>query len=65
MSRLLYRLSYPAVESGEVSHQFTNHDKASWALSMRGCIDAERPSPHADSNRRPSPYHGDALPTEL
>ena len=23
------------------------------------------PSPHAESNRRPSPYHGDALPTEL
>src|SRR3954468_3164022 len=26
---------------------------------------AEVLSPHTESNRRPSPYHGDALPTEL
>ena len=24
-----------------------------------------RPSPNTESNRRPSPYHGDALPSEL
>src|SRR5262245_4427067 len=26
---------------------------------------ASSPSPNTESNRRPSPYHGDALPTEL
>ncbi|CAD5957245.1 exported protein of unknown function [Streptomyces sp. KY75] len=49
MSRLLYRLSYTA-------------------LMMSPPAEAGFPdhqSPNAESNRRPSPYHGDALPTEL
>jgi hypothetical protein len=49
MSRLLYHLSYPAVGTRQAA--------------LRTVVDC--PSPLTESNRRPSPYHGDALPTEL
>ena len=49
MSRLLYHLSYPAVGTRRAA--------------LRTVVDC--PSPLTESNRRPSPYHGDALPTEL
>ena len=32
---------------------------------MTGRSPLDRTSPFTESNRRPSPYHGDALPTEL
>ena len=50
MSRLLYQLSYTAVRPADGT---TGHG--------RTC----RTSPFTESNRRPSPYHGDALPSEL
>src|SRR6478609_6225190 len=49
MSRLLYRLSYTALMTSPPAEA--------------GFPDHQ--SPNAESNRRPSPYHGDALPTEL
>ncbi len=50
MSRLLYRLSYTALMYG------SPHPKVRISPHQ---------SPNTESNRRPSPYHGDALPTEL
>ena len=64
MSRLLYRLSYPAVvlatsdPVGPTVREVRYSADARWHRSRS-------PSPHAESNRRPSPYHGDALPAEL
>src|SRR5215213_4502327 len=49
MSRLLYRLSYTA--------EMRSAPPTGGNLSHQ--------SPNTESNRRPSPYHGDALPTEL
>src|SRR4051812_42255274 len=49
MSRLLYRLSYAA---------------SMGRPPPCGGMPVHQ-SPNTESNRRPSPYHGDALPTEL
>src|SRR6476469_10045030 len=54
MSRLLYQLSYsagPGPPSETPSRRLGRRRRSS--------------SPNTESNRRPSPYHGDALPTEL
>ena len=40
-------------------------DKATDHTSCAGGTRGHYPSPFTESNRRPSPYHGDALPTEL
>jgi hypothetical protein len=55
MSRLLCHLSYTAAGPATTSHDATDAAEvvATWS------------SPNTESNRRPSPYHGDALPTEL
>ena len=50
MSRLLYRLSYTALMRSD---------------PRLATGDLAHQSPNTESNRRPSPYHGDALPTEL
>src|SRR5438270_12822609 len=55
MSRLLCQLSYTAM---------TDYGPPGDARSRRHGRAADQ-SPNTESNRRPSPYHGDALPTEL
>src|SRR5918998_325122 len=56
MSRLLYLLSYTAWRS---TSRATDRDAMHSSPRSTGL------SPNTESNRRPSPYHGDALPTEL
>ncbi|CAI7975643.1 hypothetical protein FRAHR75_10076 [Frankia sp. Hr75.2] len=66
MSRLLCQTELhrhdgsPASEdpTDSISGQTTN-------CRSRSCPIPDRLSPFTESNRRPSPYHGDALPTEL
>src|SRR5829696_9748769 len=52
MSRLLCHLSYTAAPRLKIRAQRARINEPGW-------------SPLTESNRRPSPYHGDALPTEL
>src|SRR3954447_640878 len=53
MSRLLYQ--------AELHRRVTTRSR----LSTGPAVGLDRASPFTESNRRPSPYHGDALPTEL
>src|SRR4051795_5353889 len=50
MSRLLYQAELHRRDDRAAR----SHDRTGWSQS-----------PFTESNRRPSPYHGDALPTEL
>jgi len=52
MSRLLYQTELPRPSSARLS-----------TLNARS--GGKNQGPLTESNRRPSPYHGDALPTEL
>src|SRR3954469_24585878 len=54
MSRLLFLAELPRRDDAAAR----SHDWTGGSL-------LDRTSPFTESNRRPSPYHGDALPTEL
>src|SRR6185437_11577448 len=55
MSRLLYQAELPR---RDLRHRVRASTTARTVLTLNS-------SPLTESNRRPSPYHGDALPTEL
>src|SRR6476620_605225 len=54
MSRLLYQAELHRQDDRAAR----SDDRTGWSVPVF-------PSPFTESNRRPSPYHGDALPTEL
>src|SRR6476620_7870755 len=64
MSRLLCQLSYTALraQTRQGARPGKENDTAGQVVPLPA---GRCPSPFTESNRRPSPYHGDALPTEL
>ena len=64
MSRLLCQLSYTALraQTRKGKPPGKENDTAGQVVPPPA---GRCPSPFTESNRRPSPYHGDALPTEL